>query len=67
MISLHGNRALYLHLWISVCDLIGCVGVAMVTLDIEFDNATGDYWPVLYINDYWNLARDYQPLNDTTK
>ena len=36
-------------------------------VDIEFDNKSGNYWPVLYLNDYWNLARDYQPVNDTTK
>ena len=35
--------------------------------DIEF-NSTGDgYFPILYINDYWNLAQEYTPLNDTVK
>lgn len=33
---------------------------------ILFDNATGGYFPILYLNDYWNLAKDYMPLNDTT-
>eukprot|EP00731_Ephydatia_muelleri_P027384 Em0019g257a len=33
---------------------------------IKFDEA-GGYSPVVYINDYWNLAQDYQPLNETTK
>ena len=37
------------------------------SIDIDFDNKSGNYWPVLYLNDYWNLARDYQPVNDTTK
>ena len=34
--------------------------------DIKFDE-NGGYSPVIHINDYWNLAQDYQPLNDTTK
>ncbi|XP_059615846.1 putative lipid scramblase CLPTM1 [Phlebotomus argentipes] len=25
------------------------------------------YLPVLFFNDYWNMMRDYQPLNKTTK
>lgn len=33
---------------------------------IKFDE-NGGYSPVIYINDYWNLAQDYQPLNETTK
>lgn len=24
------------------------------------------YYPILYINDYWNLNRDYTPINSTT-
>ncbi|CAF0939732.1 unnamed protein product [Brachionus calyciflorus] len=32
---------------------------------VEFDKATGKYYPVLYLNDYWNLNADYQPINDT--
>ena len=27
---------------------------------------TGGYFPILYLNDYWNLAQEYMPLNDTT-
>ena len=34
---------------------------------IEFDSETGGYYPILYLNDYWNLAQDYMPINDTTK
>ena len=33
---------------------------------IEFDMETGGYFPMLYLNDYWNLAQEYMPLNDTT-
>ncbi|XP_017797137.1 PREDICTED: cleft lip and palate transmembrane protein 1 homolog [Habropoda laboriosa] len=25
------------------------------------------YKPVIYMNDFWNMQRDYQPLNDTVK
>ena len=35
--------------------------------DIEFDSESGGYYPILYLNDYWNLAQDYMPINDTTK
>lgn len=34
---------------------------------IEFDDETGRYYPILFLNDYWNLAQDYMPINDTTK
>lgn len=34
---------------------------------IEFDDMMGKYYPVVYVNDYWNFVRDYQPINDTTK
>lgn len=34
---------------------------------IEFEPITGKYYPVLYVNDYWNLMRDYQPINETTE
>ena len=37
------------------------------TPDIEFDEETGDYYPVIYLNDYWNLAQEYMPLNETTQ
>ncbi|OQV13471.1 Cleft lip and palate transmembrane protein 1-like protein [Hypsibius exemplaris] len=33
---------------------------------LEF-NAAGDYFPILYFNDYWNLNKDYMPINETTK
>lgn len=25
------------------------------------------YLPIIFVNDYWNMLRDYQPINDTTK
>nr|CAG4640714.1 EOG090X032C [Eulimnadia texana] len=34
---------------------------------IEF-TADGEYYkPILFANDYWNLAKDYQPINTTVK
>ncbi|CAF5195779.1 unnamed protein product, partial [Rotaria magnacalcarata] len=32
---------------------------------VDFDAYTGKYYPVLYLNDYWNLLSDYYPINDT--
>ena len=32
---------------------------------IEFEPISGKYYPIIYINDYWNLMRDYQPINET--
>ncbi|KAF8763637.1 Cleft lip and palate transmembrane protein 1 like protein [Argiope bruennichi] len=34
---------------------------------VEFDPVSGDYLPILYINDYWNLMREYYPINETVK
>ncbi|KAL1506263.1 hypothetical protein ABEB36_005657 [Hypothenemus hampei] len=32
---------------------------------IRFTNDFTQYKPILYPNDYWNMARDYKPLNET--
>ncbi|CAF0825027.1 unnamed protein product [Adineta steineri] len=32
---------------------------------VDFDPYTGKYYPVLYLNDYWNLLADYYPINNT--
>ncbi|XP_027193731.2 putative lipid scramblase CLPTM1 [Dermatophagoides pteronyssinus] len=32
---------------------------------IEFEPISGKYYPIIYLNDYWNLMRDYQPINET--
>ncbi|PIO74055.1 cleft lip and palate transmembrane protein 1, partial [Teladorsagia circumcincta] len=34
---------------------------------IKFDTDGGFYLPILYFNDYWNLASEYTPVNDTVK
>ncbi|KXJ13308.1 cleft lip and palate transmembrane protein 1 homolog [Exaiptasia diaphana] len=33
---------------------------------IIFDNITNSYFPLLYLNSYWNLQSDYMPINETT-
>lgn len=34
---------------------------------VEFEPTTSKYYPIVYLNDYWNLLRDYQPINETVK
>uniref|UniRef100_A0A1B6C3W8 Cleft lip and palate transmembrane protein 1 n=1 Tax=Clastoptera arizonana TaxID=38151 RepID=A0A1B6C3W8_9HEMI len=34
---------------------------------IEFTPTGDHYKPVVFFNDYWNLMRDYQPINETSK
>lgn len=33
--------------------------------DVKFDAVSGDYYPIVYFNDYWNLQKDYYPINET--
>lgn len=32
---------------------------------MQFDAVSGDYYPIVYFNDYWNLQKDYIPINET--
>ncbi|XP_072319817.1 putative lipid scramblase CLPTM1 [Eucyclogobius newberryi] len=32
---------------------------------VKFDAVSGDYYPIVYFNDYWNLQKDYYPINET--
>ncbi|TRZ06265.1 hypothetical protein HGM15179_020842, partial [Zosterops borbonicus] len=34
---------------------------------VKFDALSGDYFPILYFNDYWNLQRDYFPINESLR
>lgn len=34
---------------------------------VSFDPEGLTYYPILFLNDYWNMMRDYQPINETTK
>ncbi|PVD26713.1 hypothetical protein C0Q70_14391 [Pomacea canaliculata] len=34
---------------------------------IDFYPGTNKYYPVIYLNDYWNLNSDYMPINHTVK
>ena len=40
-------------------------GSIFFRLVVDFDLYTGKYYPVLYLNDYWNLLADYYPVNNT--
>jgi len=33
---------------------------------VEFTPSLAQYKPILWLNDYWNLHRDYLPINNTT-
>lgn len=33
---------------------------------VEFTPSMSNYKPILWVNDYWNLNRDYQPINSST-
>lgn len=34
---------------------------------IQFTHGGNNYKPVIFLNDFWNMQRDYQPLNKTIK
>uniref|UniRef100_A0A8C2T4A0 CLPTM1 regulator of GABA type A receptor forward trafficking n=1 Tax=Coturnix japonica TaxID=93934 RepID=A0A8C2T4A0_COTJA len=34
---------------------------------VKFDAVSGDYFPILYFNDYWNLQKDYFPINESLR
>ncbi|XP_075302319.1 putative lipid scramblase CLPTM1 isoform X2 [Opisthocomus hoazin] len=34
---------------------------------VKFDAISGDYYPILYFNDYWNLQKDYFPINESLR
>lgn len=34
---------------------------------IEFIPGSGTYKPIVFFNDFWNMRRDYQPINDTVE
>uniref|UniRef100_A0A452DSB6 CLPTM1 regulator of GABA type A receptor forward trafficking n=1 Tax=Capra hircus TaxID=9925 RepID=A0A452DSB6_CAPHI len=36
-----------------------------VSADVKFDAVSGDYYPIIYFNDYWNLQKDYYPINES--
>ena len=33
--------------------------------DVKFDAVSGDYYPIICFNDYWNLQKDYYPINES--
>lgn len=36
-------------------------------LDVHFLPGGNMYKPIIYMNDFWNMQRDYQPLNNTVE
>ena len=34
---------------------------------VEFTPSFQNYKPILYMNDYWNLNKEFQPINETVK
>ena len=32
---------------------------------VEFDKVSGKYYPIVFVNDYWNLLSEYYPINST--
>ncbi|XP_055376340.1 putative lipid scramblase CLPTM1 [Condylostylus longicornis] len=34
---------------------------------VEFVDNGRTYLPIVFVNDYWNMLRDYQPVNETTQ
>lgn len=47
----------------TICDITALL--CCVPIDVKFDAVSGDYYPIVYFNDYWNLQKDYYPINDT--
>lgn len=39
----------------------------MFVVDLEFTFNGRYYRPIVFMNDFWNMQRDYHPLNDTIK
>jgi hypothetical protein len=53
-----------------VCDYTPWVpGQVPPPLDefVEFTPSFQNYKPILYLNDYWNLNKEFTPINDTVK
>lgn len=32
---------------------------------VDFYSSTSEYYPIIFLNDYWNLAQDYTVINET--
>lgn len=41
------------------------IPLSRLSPDVKFDAVSGDYYPIVYFNDYWNLQKDYYPINET--
>lgn len=75
IVYVRAHRMLLQGVWCLLC--VGDMGTQVfavtvliffyASLVLVFDNGSDGYYPILYINDYWNLAQDYMPINDTTR
>ena len=54
----------YVLVWLSKIVLIVYL---FTSTDMIFTEDGTGYYPILLINDYWNLYQEYMPLNDTVK
>lgn len=43
------------------------INLLLIYVDINFLPGKSYYTPVIYMNDFWNMQRDYQPLNSSVK
>jgi hypothetical protein len=34
---------------------------------VKFHPASNRYYPIVFFNNYWNLATEYQPVNETVE
>lgn len=53
-----------IYVYVIICKCVGNTSY-FVLLDVHFLPGRNAYKPIIYTNDFWNMQRDYQPLNDT--
>ncbi|KRY34960.1 Cleft lip and palate transmembrane protein 1 [Trichinella spiralis] len=58
---------LVFFVWCFICRLVSFSDSLPVPWSemLLFDSVSGDYYPIVFFNDYWNLISDYQPLNSS--
>ena len=68
MIKRLGDEVMFRRQWIDVNEenLI-FKQIFNIDLDLQYESQTGKYYPILYLNNYWNLLVDYQPINTTVE
>lgn len=56
----------YSFLYLSNFEKRLLITVFLLISDIHWYEPTNQYFPVVYINDFWNLNEEYMPLNEST-